>query len=102
MNGSESAKQFLPYAALKGYDSAVHESDISYCDIRLWGQDRAEELDEQLRGVIKGDFIKAVWYREGLESCVSGRVAEIDLFGCSLIIGREIIPFDCIYSIEKL
>jgi len=102
MNGKDSAKQYLPYAALKGYDDAVHEMDGCSCSMRLWGQDRAEELDTQLRDVSKGDRVRIVSYRNGGEYTTTGYVTELDLFGRALKIGSDRIPFNCIYSIEKI
>lgn len=102
MKGTESAKQFLPYAALKGYDAAVDEVRGEYYSMRLWGPDRAEELDRQLRSIAKGDCIKAVRYRDGEEETVCGKVTSIDLFECFIKIESEKIPFGCIYSIERV
>lgn len=43
------AKQFAPFAALKGFEDAVREKEIIYEPRRILSEERKNELDMKLR-----------------------------------------------------
>ena len=51
MNRQDRAKQFMPFAALKGYEEALRQRENSPHPRITMGEDQAEELDRKLRSL---------------------------------------------------
>ena len=53
MNRQDRAKQFMPFAALKGYEEALRQREDSPQPRIALGEDRAEELDRAVGGAVR-------------------------------------------------
>ena len=94
------AKQFMPFAALKGYEDALREREkIVVSKIEL-SEERKEELDMKFRQIHKNDIIKVVYFHEDEYIQMQGMVARLDKEARILQIVNTKISFDDIYDIE--
>ncbi len=58
------AKQFAPFAALKGYEEAIQSEEEIFSPYAELSDDRKEELDWKLRMLNYHDQITATYFRE--------------------------------------
>ena len=99
MERAERAKQFIPFAALKGYPAALRQREKIIVPKVEFSEDYQQELDRKLRRVKKGDMITAVYFQNGEYLKVTGMVSGIDKTARILKIVRTKIPFDDLYDI---
>lgn len=79
------AKQFAPFAALKGYEESVHDKEIRYETYRELSEERKEELDRHLRLLHYNDLVTATFFEQdslqpnrGHYKTLTGPVERID------------------------
>ena len=65
MSREERAKQFLPFAALKGYPAALRRKEKIIVPKVEFSEDYQEQLDGKLRQIRVQDVVTAVYFREG-------------------------------------
>lgn len=100
MSRQERAKQFMPFAALKGYETALRKKEkIVVPKIELC-EDYEEQLDYKLRQVRKGDIISVVYFCKGEYLKVTGMVSQIDKTVKVIRLVNTKIRFEDIYEIE--
>ena len=100
MKRADRAKQFAPFAALKGYEEAIHRQERQVSPRKLLSESRKEELDWLLRQIQPGDTVRGGYYAADGYETVTGTVARIDsTFHCLLIDGKK-IAFDSISELE--
>ena len=58
MKRQDRAKQFMPFAALKGYEEALRQREDKPQQRIILGEDEAEELDRKLRSLTVGSRVK--------------------------------------------
>lgn len=95
------AKQFAPFAALKGLDEALAEKERIRVEKRLLSEERLSELNDKLMGLTVGQIVTVVHYdpieREYIQ--LTGMVAKIDAQNRILRIVSESIKFDNLFEI---
>lgn len=97
---SDRAKQFMPFAALKGLPEALSKKEkIVVSKIEL-SPEMAEELNFKMHRLERGKIATVVYFRKEEYIKVSGMVARIDETCRILQIVNTKIPFDDILSIE--
>ena len=103
MKREDRAKQFMPFAALKGYEAALREKERFTEPRIVLGEDGAEMLDRQLRCVWEGDDVRVRHYWKHRYVEVSGRVTKKLVQQSKLVLDGGIeIKFDDIADIEVL
>ena len=103
MRREDRAKQFMPFAALKGYEAALREKERFTEPRIVLGEDSAEMLDRKLRIVREGDEVRIrhYWKRRSVE--VEGRVMKMLAQQRKIQLNGGIeIRFDDIAHIEVL
>lgn len=100
MSREERAKQFMPFAALKGYGLALREKERVVVPKKELSEDYQEELDFKLRQVKKNDMISVVYFQKGEYLKVTGMVSRVDVTARVLKIVNTKIKFDDIYDIS--
>ncbi|MBD5458616.1 MAG: YolD-like family protein [Lachnospiraceae bacterium] len=94
------AKQFMPFAALKGLPEALSKKEkIVVPKIEL-SPEMAEELDFKMHLLERGKIATAVYFCKDEYLKISGMVARIDETSRILQIVNTKIPFDDILDIE--
>ena len=75
---SERAKQFLPFAAVKGLNEALERKEMVAVSRVEMSEVLAAELNEKINRVQKGATITITYYSNNEFLKVSGRVIQID------------------------
>lgn len=67
MSIGKRAKQFTPFAALKGFEDGIHEQEIKYEEKRILPEEKLEELDRTLRMLKEGMEVEVEYFAENPE-----------------------------------
>lgn len=95
------AKQFVPFAAVKGYEEALRAKErITVEKIEL-SEERKAELDYKLRQIKKLDIITVVYFDKDEYVKVEGMVSRLDADARILKVVNTKIPFEDIYEITS-
>ncbi len=100
MSREERAKQFMPFAALKGYPDALRKKEKIVVPKLELSEDYAEELDRRLNQILPGDMATAVYFCDGEYLKVMGMVAKLDRDSRFLQIAGKKIPLQDLYSVS--
>ena len=100
MSRAERAKQFMPFAALRGYDDVVKQKERLTCDKRELTEEQIVELSKTVSEIKKGDIVKVTYYKLDAYYTLIGAVTAIDLTLKYIAIIKTVIPFDDILNIE--
>lgn len=100
MAREERAKQFMPFAALKGYPEALRKKEkITVPKVEL-SEDSAQVLDRKLRQIRKSDIITVVYFCKGEYLKQTGMVSRIDVTARVLKVVNTKIRFSDILDVE--
>ena len=99
MSREDRAKQFMPFAALKGYLEALQKKEKIVVPKVEVSEEYAEVLDRKLRNVKKNDIITVIYYSNHEYLKKTGMVSRIDETSRVLKIVNTRINFDDIYDI---
>lgn len=102
MSREERAKQFMPFAALKGYELALREKEKIVVPKMELSEDYKEQLDRIMHQVEKNAMVTVVYFCKGEYLKVTGMVARKDESARILKIVNTSIPFADIYEIELI
>ena len=101
MSPADRAKQFMPFAALKGYEEALRRKEKIIVEKVELSEEMKDELDRRFKQIAQNDIITVVYYAEEEYLKITGMVARIDIDARILKVVNTKIPFDNIYSIEN-
>lgn len=94
------AKQFMPFAALRGLpDALAAKEKVLVPKIEL-SPEMAEELDRQMHLIAKGKMATVIYFHNGEYIKITGLVARIDETSRILQIVNTKIPFADILQVE--
>ncbi len=79
MSRQDRAKQFVPFAALKGYEDALRAKEKVVVPKIELTEERKEELDRQIRKIRPGDMAEVVYFSQGEYLRVTGMVSRLDV-----------------------
>lgn len=100
MSREERAKQFMPFAALKGHMEALRMREKIVVERRELSEEYKEELDRKLRQVQKNDIITVVYFCNGECIKMTGMVSKIDETARVLKVVNTKIKFEDLYEVE--
>ncbi len=100
MGRLQRAKQFMPFAALKGYEEELRKAEKVVVPRAELSEDMLDMLDRKLQAVEKNTVITVTWYHDGEYLRVTGMVARIDREERYLQIVNVPMAFSDIYDIE--
>ena len=101
MNRGERAKQFMPFAALKGFEELLAEKEKMIVPKIELSEERKAELDDKMRSIRKNDMITVTYYAQKEYLKMRGMVSGIDTNARYLKVVNTKIPFDDIYDITN-
>lgn len=101
MSRAERAKQFMPFAALRGYGKVIHEKEKVITEKRELTEEENDLLTQTVLTLKKGDVIKIKYYSVDGYITVIGAVSNLDLVLKTITIIKTRINFSDILSIEK-
>lgn len=100
MSREDRAKQFMPFAALKGYPEALAKKEKVVVPKAEITEEYAQMLDQKLRLVAKNDIITVIYFCNGEYLKKTGMVSRIDETARVLKVVNTKILFDDIYDIS--
>lgn len=100
MSRQDRAKQFMPFAALKGYEEALRKKEKITVPKAELSEERGEELDRALRQIRKNDMVTVIYFCEGEYPKVTGMVSRIDGTARLLKVVDTKIPFEDLYEVS--
>ena len=100
MSPADRAKQFMPFAALKGYEEALRRKEKIVVEKIELSEEMKEELDRQFQQIKQNDIVTVVYYEEEEYLRITGMVAKIDKSARILKVVNTKIPFENIYSVR--
>ena len=99
---SDRAKQFMPFAALKGfYDIIDRREEVSVPKKEL-SEDDCAALSAKLSAIEKGQVLQVIYYHDGAYVKQCGCVSRVDFTFRKLTLVKTEINFDDIYDIEQI
>ena len=100
MSRQDRAKQFMPFAALRGLAEAIKEAERETVPRPELYEEEAEVLDRKLRRLRPGQRVTAVYYRGGGYVTRGGEVLRLDPVLRELRITEDRIQFDELRELE--
>ncbi len=94
------AKQFVPFAALKGYEEALRAKEKVVVEKMELSEEKKMELDYKLHQIKRNDIITVVYFYKDEYIKVEGMVSKLDTDARILKIVNTKIPFEDIYELE--
>ena len=101
MSREDRAKQFMPFAALKGYEEALRAKEKVIVPRMELSEEMTEELDRRLHQIRKNDIVTVVYYDGETYVKVTGMVSRLDVDARILKVVNQKIGFEDIGWIEK-
>lgn len=99
---ADRAAQFMPFAALTGYYDLVRERERVTEPRHELTEEEAEQLSRRISGLRRGELVRVTHYTDGAYVMQEGVITRVDLMARELTIVRTRIPFDDIWSVERL
>lgn len=99
MSPTDRAKQFMPFAAVKGLPDALAKKEKILVSKRELSDDYREELDHTLSQIRLGDMVTVVYFHEDEYIRITGLVSRIDLSSGYIQIVNTKVSFQDIDSI---
>lgn len=94
------AKQFVPFAAVKGFEEALRAKERIVVEKIELSEERKAELDFKLRQIEKNDIIKVVYFDKDEYIKIEGMVSRLDTDARVIQVVNTKIEFENIYDIE--
>lgn len=95
------AKQFSPFAALKGFEEETRKREKLFENRAFLSEDRFSELNFTLYDLEPGDKIAVTFYHDGQYKIRRGEFQFADIKKRRLLFGNEEAAFDDIKEIKK-
>lgn len=97
---ADRARQFMPFAALRGYEECIKAKEYVPEPKKPLTEEDAIRLSERMDALRKGDVVKILHYEKGAYRTLVGAVSDIDEAHRVLRVVKRIIDFDDIADIE--
>lgn len=80
MPASQRAKQFMPFAAVKGLEKAIAEQDhlLNRVDEVELGEEQVQKINDKLKLLKKGSIVSVCFYQGGHYRTHTGIVERVD------------------------
>ncbi|MST89655.1 YolD-like family protein [Sharpea azabuensis] len=102
MDNYQRAKQFMPFAALKGYKEALKEKEKQVVFQASILEDTLEELDYTLASLHPGDMVSCIYYDEEEYVKLTGMLAHVNYDFHTITIVDKTIPAKYIKHLEVI
>lgn len=93
------AKQFVPFAAVKGFEEALRAKERIVVEKIELSEERKAELDFKLQQIHKRDIITVVYFDKDEYVKIEGMVSRLDIDARILKIVNTKIAFEDIYEL---
>ncbi len=103
MTRSERARQFAPFAALRGFEDMIREVERTVKEPkRELTEERAAALSRTVSALKKGDMVRVKYYENEGYTVKEGAVSGIDPALKKLTVVKTRISFEDIYELEAI
>lgn len=100
MANNPRAKQFMPFASLKGYFDLIREEQRIKEPKKSLSEEGATVLSFKLNQVKKGILVKVTYYNVDAYETMEGIVSNFDDTFRNITVVKKMIPFDDILDIS--
>lgn len=100
MASADNAAQFMPFAALKGYEEALRAKERIIVDKVELSEDALDYLDYQLNIIKVGDMADVIYYDDDAYVKIHGLVSKINTKAKYISIVKTDISFDDIKELR--
>ncbi|QFJ54227.1 YolD-like family protein [Pseudobutyrivibrio xylanivorans] len=100
MASADDAAQFMPFAALKGFEEALRAKERIIVDKVELSEDALDYLDYQLSIIKVGDMVEAIYYDDDAYVKISGLVSRINTKAKYITIVKTDVSFDDIRELR--
>ena len=100
MSRADRAKQFMPFAALKGLPEALAKQEKQIVEKSILSPEGLDELDRKFKEIAVGQIITVVFYEKCEYIKKTGMVSKIDVSSRCLKVVDKKICFEDIYEIQ--
>lgn len=97
---SDRARQFMPFAALKGYYELLRTKERVVVPKKELSDDYAEILSRKVLGIEEGMMVKVTYYSDGDYISLEGIVTDINIDRRYITIVKTEVCIDDIYDID--
>lgn len=94
------AKQFVPFAAVKGYEEALRAKEKIVVEKIELSEEKKAELDFKLHQITRNDIITVVYFYKDEYIKLEGMVSRLDVDARVLKVVNTKIPFEDIYELS--
>ena len=95
------AVQFIPFAALKGYEESIAQACEYKEPKRQLSQEQQEELNDVFCRLQKNDVVEMECFQDGHYISIEGHIKKVDYFNLLIyLMDNRKIHMDTIYSIQ--
>ena len=100
---AERAKQFMPFAALRGLPEALAEKEKVRVPRRVLSDEQMEILNQKLLRLCRGEIVTVVYYDETERTYrqLTGVVTRVEAHRCLLQIGQASIAFGDLFDLVE-
>ncbi len=98
---ADRAKQFMPFAALKGLPEALARKEGEVISCTEFMEERSEEFGHKLHSLYCGLFVTITYYSDSEYRKTAGRINRIEKEEGFLQVNNEKIRFPSIYEIQE-
>ncbi len=102
MRREDRAKQFAPFAALKGFDEALRAKEKIVVSKPVLSEEEREELDRNLHTIEYGSIVKAKYYENDECLEITGVLSRIDMDARYIKIVNKKLDFQNVYYFERV
>ena len=101
MPASQRAKQFMPFAAVKGLEKAILEQNqlLKRTERIEIGEEQAQKINRELNHLEKGKNVSVKVYCDGRYHTIQGVVERIDLVTGTMRVSGILVPFESITDV---
>ena len=102
MSNVERARQFMPFAALRGFEEMIRQQTREVTPRRELSEEAAAWLSKKLAHLEKGSVVRITYYAEDAYTTVEGMVSELNLPLRFLRIVKQRIELDDILDVTEI
>ena len=96
------AKQFMPFAVLKGFQDLLDETARYKESCKELSEEQLEALDVQCKNLVIGNLVSVVYHNGRVYDTVQGQLRQIDTVYRTMTIGEVIIPISRIMRVTTI
>ena len=97
---ADRARQFMPFSALRGFESMIREQTREKIPKRELSEYDAARLSAKMARVEKGSMVRVTYYDRDAYVTLEGIVADLDITMRTLRVVKTMIPLDDIWDVE--